>query len=107
MNVDQLQEYVVDEDDPSNQVAQYYILYPIQITDSLKEQLDEDRPFILGRDNGVIRTNVYFTETMKGYFELSVVVNDSIRGHRDIADVSVSYIYQNIGHYISVAKNVH
>ena len=71
----------------------YHLEEPFRVSEPLNSQLeerDEREPFTIGLLDGVIRTNIYFQESMEGYFEFGVYVNDSQPGHFDRSNVSVS-----------------
>lgn len=85
------QEYVTDTDSPLHQEQHFYISGPVNITEPLKSQLAERKQevaFIM--EDGVLQTNIYFQPSMQGYFDIPVLVNDSVAGHMDTAKVSVS-----------------
>ena len=88
-----LQDYVVDPDEPQNQEAVFTIIHPIFITEPLRTQLrgvQNKAPFILDSQTGILYTNIYFQPDMQGHFSFQIKVNDSVPGHSDVANVSVS-----------------
>ena len=54
------------------------------------ESVHTTEPFQLDRDSGTLYTNMYFQSDMQGYFTFTVKVNDSVPGHVDTVNVSVS-----------------
>ena len=90
------QDYVVDPDEPQNQEAVFTIVPPIFITEPLRTQLrgvQNKAPFVLDSQTGTLYTNIYFQPDMQGYFSFQIKVNDSIPGHSDVANVSVSMVF--------------
>ena len=57
---------------------------------------NELKVFVVDKDTGVVTTNVYFSDSMQGYFEIKLFVNDSIAGHNDTAEASVRNYYHLI-----------
>ena len=89
------QDYVVDPDELQNQQAVFSISSNIFTTEPLRTQLrgvQNKDPFLLDTSTGTLFTNIYFQPDMQGYFSFQVKVNDSVPGHSDIANVSVSAI---------------
>ena len=84
---------MVDPDEPQNQEAVFNIVPPIFITEPLRTQLrgvQNKAPFVLDSKTGILYTNIYFQPDMQGYFSFQIKVNDSVPGHSDVANVSVS-----------------
>ena len=92
-----MQDYVIDADSPANHQRSFYIVYPITIIgDRLMEELrdrNELQVFVVDRSTGIVTTNVYFADSMQGYFNIKLFVNDSVAGHNDTAEASVSHVY--------------
>ena len=87
---------MVDPDEPQNQQALFTIILPVFITEPLRTQLQDVQnkaPFLLDPESGTLYTNVYFQPDMQGYFTFQVKVNDTVPGHSDLANVSVSIEY--------------
>ncbi len=83
----------MDPDEPQNQQAQFSIVPPVYISEPLKTQLSGVKnkpPFLLGAEEGILYTNIYFQPDMQGYFSFQVLVSDNIPGHSDLANISVS-----------------
>ena len=64
---------------------------PFRFSPDLQNKFDTP-PFIIGKQDGIIYTNVYFQQDMQGYIEFEVVVQDSDVGHMSKANVSVSWM---------------
>ena len=62
------------------------------IDDILNPESTQKKPFNIGQSDGIIRTNMYFIESMQGYFSFEVKINDSNPAHVDKANVTVSSI---------------
>ena len=71
----------------------YHMVAPVVASEPLQSQLrqrGEREAFVVGEDDGLIKTNIYFQLNMNGYFEFQVSVNDSVAGRGDVASISVS-----------------
>jgi len=66
----------------------YSINPPFRFSPDLQNKFDTP-PFIVGKQDGIVYTNVYFQQDMQGYIEFEVAVKDPVPGHITKANVSV------------------
>ncbi|CAH1794571.1 unnamed protein product [Owenia fusiformis] len=90
-------DYTFDPDIGQNSIMRFYIEEPINMTGSLRSELNGEKPFRLDQNEGVLYTNVFFKDTMVGFFDFFVFVNGTNPGlgNFDKATVSIYLLNEN------------